>query len=368
MNLDAWIPERIRQGAAYVPGEQRNTRDWIKLNTNEFPYPPSPAVTPAITEACQDLRYYPEPTGKGLREAIGRYYSVDPDWVVVFNGCDDALNCCIRGFLDPGEPAAYLNPSYSLYSTLFANHGVIGSPVDYPGDFTFPADALITNDSRFMILTLPNAPTGIVPRWEEVKPVLEAEKALVVIDETYADFSDWTALDAIENHPNLMVVRSFSKTFGLAGLRVGFAVAHPQLVQALHKIRDVYNLDRLAQAGASAALEDRAYYETKRQEILATRVAFSAFLTNELGWRTLPSSTNFVFTFPGKNGIEPSEQLAQGLYRFLVDQRILVRYFSNHSLVRSGIRISVGTPEQMEILKEKLTAWKKAKGPENASA
>jgi histidinol-phosphate aminotransferase len=363
MDLEAWIPERVRKGKAYVPGVQRNTRDWIKLNTNEFPYSPSPRVPKAIAHACNDLRLYPEPTGKELRESIGSHYGVDPDCVVVFNGCDDALNCCIRGFLDPGAKAAFLNPSYSLYQTLLANHGVVSSPVEYLEGFKFPLENLVSDTSRLKIITTPNAPSGIDHGWDCLESILSARNSIVILDETYADFASWTALEHISKYPNLVVVRSFSKTFGLAGLRVGFAVAHPELVEALHKIRDVYNLDRLAQAGAIAALEDKLYYEQKHSELLRTRESFVQFLSEEMGWTTLPSSANFVFTFPIRSDSDSSERLASELYAFLVEHKILVRYFSSHPFVQSGVRISIGTPEQMTTLKRTLLAWKNSTEP-----
>ena len=352
-----YIPERMKSGKAYTPGEQRNTSDWVKLNTNEFPYSPSPAALQAIVEASGRLRYYPDPTGRELRETIASQYDLDPDQVVLFNGCDDALNCCIRGLLEPGDRAAYLNPSYSLYTTLLSNHGVNGVPVEFGNQFALPVEALCACDAKMILLTSPNAPSGVAFDKGDFERLLQQKEAILVVDETYGDFADWSAIPLIREFPNLIVVKSFSKTFGLAGLRLGFGVMSPDVVETFHKIRDVYNVDRLAQAAGVAALKDHSYYAEKHLEIRQTRQAFSTYVEQKLGWRVFPSSTNFVFVFPKNTKGESGSEIAQQLYSFLVENRILVRYFSNHPLIEDGLRISIGTSEQMDVVQKLMKRW-----------
>lgn len=352
-----WIPDRIKQGEAYIPGEQKNTRDWIKLNTNEFPYPPSPRVPEAIALATRDLRYYPNPTGKDLRDCLAAHHAVEEGSIVVFNGCDDALNCCIRGFVDVGERVAMLNPSYSLYGTLIQNHGAERVLVDYLDGFEFPRDALMQCDAKMIMLTSPNAPSGRAFCEEDLVFLLENKNAIFILDETYADFSDWSAIPLIERYENLVVVRSFSKTYGLAGLRVGYAIAQSGAVSALHQIRDVYNSNRLSQAGALAALLDTEYYREKHSELLATRNEFTRFLGEKLQWNYYPSSTNFVFCFPKTKSGATGVAIVKSLFEFLIENHVLVRYFSNHSLVESGLRVSIGTPEEMETVKNLFEKW-----------
>lgn len=352
-----YIPQRMQKGNAYVPGEQRNASDWIKINTNEFPFDPSPNVTDAIREACGSLRFYPEPTGRELREVIAVQHGVDAAQVILFNGCDDALNCCIRALLDPGERAAYLNPSYSLYTTLLSNHGAVGVPVEYTEDFSLPLQALDACDAKLFLLTSPNAPSGVPFERGAFISLLEQKPGIMVLDETYGDFAPWSAIPYISTFPNLIVVKSFSKTFGLAGLRLGFGIVHADVVETFHKIRDVYNVDRLAQAAGVAALLDQSYYREKHQIIAETRLNLMRFLTERLGWKVFPSATNFVFTVPSDHSGASSPAIAQALFSFLVENHILVRYFSNHPLIASGLRISIGTPEQMKQVQDQLERW-----------
>ena len=352
-----YIPERMKSGKAYTPGEQRNTDDWVKLNTNEFPFSPSPAALQAIVNASEKLRYYPDPTGKVLRETIASQHDVAPDQVVLFNGCDDALNCCIRGLLEPGDRAAYLNPSYSLYTTLLGNHGVKPVPVEFDRQFALPVEALCACDAKMILLTSPNAPSGVAFDKADFERLVQRKRAIFVVDETYGDFADWSAIPLIRDFPNLIVVKSFSKTFGLAGLRLGFGIMSPDVIETFHKIRDVYNVDRLAQAAGVAALKDRFYYEDKHVQIRDIREAFSSFVEHELGWQVFPSSTNFVFLFPKNSTGETGSEIAQQLYSFLVENRILVRYFSNHPLIEAGLRVSIGTSEQMDLVQNLMKRW-----------
>jgi histidinol-phosphate aminotransferase len=358
-NWDSFIPPRIKANRPYVPGEQKNTRDWIKLNTNEFPFPPSPTVADAVQAACANLRLYPDPTGRALREGLADLHQVSPDSIVLFNGCDDALNCCIRGIIDPGEKVGFLNPSYSLYNVLLQNQGAVQQPIEYKKGFELPLEELCTSDAKMLILTTPNAPSGRPFERAQFEKLLQDPKPRVIVaDETYADYASWSLVSLVKDYPHLIVTRSFSKTYGLAGMRVGYTIASPEANRILHQIRDVYNVNRLSQAAALAAIQDRAYYAGKHALIAQTRGDFASFVTTGLGWQCLPSATNFLFILPTDAKGEASPEFAQKLQAFLVEHRVLIRYFPNHPLTSAGLRVSIGTPEEMKTLKELLASWK----------
>ncbi len=357
-DVQDFLPERVQSARAYVPGKQINTTDWLKINTNEFPYAPSPKVAEAVTKACKDLRLYPEPTGEALRMALAKKHEVKPEQILLGNGCDDILNIALRTYSDTGDIIAYLNPSYSLYPVLIHNHAARGLPIEYLPDFEFPLEAATGADYRMLFLTSPNAPSGVGISNVSIRQVLSQKRAMTVIDETYSDFAEETTVPLIAEYPHLIIAKSFSKTYGLAGLRVGYAIGHASVIAEMHKIRDVYNVNRLSQAGALAALQDTEYYGTKQAEIMRAREDFQIFLQNVLRWKTLPSQTNFLFTYPQRPGdSEPTGNLAKELYNFLVEKKILVRYFSSHPSIESGIRISIAQPDEMEFLKSQLLAW-----------
>ncbi len=357
------IPARVANAQPYVPGEQKNDGGWIKLNTNELPYPPSPRVAEAVADAAGRLRLYPDPSGTPVREAIASRFSINSDQVMLGNGCDDILNICVRTFTEPGDPVGYLDPSYSLYKNLIINHGARLAPICYDDGFGFPMARFKSTPAKMLILTSPNAPSGVAFSSDQLASVLEKTECPTVIDETYADFSTWTAIDLISKYPQLLVARSFSKTFGLAGLRFGYLIGSPDVMPYLHRIRDVYNVDRLAQAGALAAFLDTEYYRLKHTELKATRNRFSDLLQSQFGWTVYPSSTNFVFAIPKDAQGNENPTVARDLYTFLVAHRILVRYFDNHRLIASGLRISIGTPDEMEKLTQILLEWKRQDKP-----
>lgn len=357
------IPERVANAQPYVPGEQKNEGGWIKLNTNELPYPPSPRVAEAVAEAASRLRLYPDPSGTPVREAIAGRFDIRPEQVMLGNGCDDILNVCVRTFTEAGDPVGYLDPSYSLYKNLIINHGARLAPISYGPGFAFPMERFASTPVKMLILTSPNAPSGVAFSSDQLASVLEKTECPTIIDETYADFSTWTAIDLISKYPQLLVARSFSKTYGLAGLRFGYLIGSSEVMPYLHRIRDVYNVDRLAQAGALVAFLDTGYYKEKHTELKNTRNRFSEILEHEFGWTVYPSSTNFVFTIPKDKQGNESPAFARALYTFLVEHRILVRYFDNHPLVSSGLRISIGTPAEIEKLTQILLQWKRQDKP-----
>jgi len=336
----SYLRKTIVDMAGYVPGFQPpDENQWIKLNTNENPYPPSPQVIQAIRAATgDDLRKYPDAPSRAGREAAGAVYGYPVGWVVMANGSDELVNNLIRACVDEGEEVAYLHPSYSYYATLAAIQGAriktfalleTGEIKDFPERYT----------GKLLFLTNPNAPLGL--RWgvEEVAALAERCEGLLVVDEAYADFAEGNCLELVRQKPNVVVTRTLSKSYSLAGMRLGLAIARPEIIAALDKIRDHYNLDRLAQTAVAAALTDQDYFQSCVERICATREWFSAELT-KLGYKVIPSSANYLFA-------APADRNGKRIYDALFERKILVRYFSAPVLAH-GLRISIGTREEME--------------------
>lgn len=334
------LRQNISTMAGYVPGFQPpDEASWIKLNTNENPYPPSPQVLQAIQVAtCADLRKYPDAPSRAGREAAAELYGYPVDWIIMANGSDELLNNLIRACAGEGEEIAYLHPSYSYYATLAEIQGarvktfaltedgdILGFPERYSGKLFF--------------LTNPNAPLGL--RWEiaEVAALADRCDGLLVVDEAYADFAEGNCLELVRLKPNVVITRTLSKSYSLAGMRLGLAIARPEIIAALDKIRDHYNLDRLAQTAVAAALVDQDYLLSCVERICATREWFRAEIEKK-GYRVVPSSANYLFAVPpDRNG--------KRVYDALFERKILVRYFSDPVLAH-GLRISIGTREEME--------------------
>lgn len=341
----------------YVPGSQPSGGGWIKLNTNELPYPPSPRVAEAIAAEFGRMQLYPNPVSAPLRKAIARHHGLAEDRVIVGNGSDDLLNLLMRVFVGEGEGMAQSFPSYSLYPVLTAiQHGKVVS-VDFDSSMTLPVDRLAALDAPILFLTSPNAPTGVAFSRESIVALLERFRGVVVIDEAYVDFAEESSIDLLARFPRLVITRTFSKSYGLAGLRVGYAVASAEIVGLLDRVRDSYNVNRLSQAGALAAFEDQAYLREVVAKVKATRTRLLAALA-ERGWDAYPSQTNFVFTRPNRAGQEPSTELARDLFQFLEANHILVRYFGSCALTANGLRISIGTDSEIESLLQRIDQWR----------
>ncbi len=340
---------------AYVPGEQPEGNDWVKLNTNESPYPPSPNVAPVITEELNALRLYPEPTSAGLRVTIGKRFGLDHRHVILGNGSDNLLDLLVRCFAqDPG--VGHTVPSYSLYPVVagMSGQGLLSVPFDR--EMELPIREMAAAGAPIFFLTNPNAPTGVSFTRETIEEALQAVDGLLVVDEAYVDFGGETSAPLLQEYENLVVVRTFSKSYGLAGLRVGYALATPGIIEMLDRVRDAYNLDRVAQAGALAAFEDVADFEKKRDAIIATRERVRSSL-DHLKWFTYPSAANFLFTEPRNASGETGSEVAADLFQHLREQRILVRYFPKHPLTCSFIRVSVGTDEDMDRFITSVQSW-----------
>jgi histidinol-phosphate aminotransferase len=345
-----YLRPNIATMKGYAPGFQpSDVASWIKLNTNENPYPPSPKVAEAIlAEVGSDgasLRTYPSASSQKLREAAGALYGFDPSWIIMANGSDEVLNNLIRACAGEGEDIGYVHPSYSYYSTLAEIQGAIVCTYGLSDSFTIEAFSEHYGGKLFF-LTAPNSPLGFAFPLEYIEEIAQNCGGLLVIDEAYADFADWNALELVKKYGNVVVTRTLSKSYALAGMRLGLAIARPEIIAALDKIRDHYNLDRLAQAACVAALEDQPYFHESCRRIIETREWFSGELT-AIGYDVIPSQTNFIFA-------SPPDRNGQRVYDGLYGRKILVRLLSD-PLLAHGLRISIGTREEMETTLAAMT-------------
>ncbi len=327
----------------YVPGFQPpDIASWIKLNTNENPYPPSPKVVEAIlAELGPDgatLRTYPSASSQKLREAAGELYGFDPSRIIMANGSDEVLNNLIRACAGEGEEIGYVHPSYSYYATLAEIQGARVRTFGLTDDFRIK-DFPERYEGKLFFLTTPNSPLGFAFPVAYIEELAQRCTGLLVVDEAYADFADCNALELVKNYENVVVTRTLSKSYALAGMRLGLAIARPEIVAALDKIRDHYNLDRLAQAACIAALKDQAYFADCCRRICETREWFTHELRG-IGYDVIPSQGNFVFAAPPDRD---GKRVYDGLYA----RKILVRLLSD-PLLAHGLRISIGTRGEME--------------------
>ena len=330
--------------AGYVPGEQPKVANLIKLNTNENPYPPSPKVFEALRAAIDGkLRLYPDPTASALRQKLGKIYGFDADQILIGNGCDDILNLCVRAFCGECEKLAYFWPSYSLYPVLANIQGATQVELPLDEDFQIKAHpSLLAKLAgvKLVFITQPNAPSGVWLQRVDLQRVIEEVEGVVVIDEAYVDFASDNCLDFVREYDNVIVARSFSKSFSFAGMRVGWAAGPRELIDALGKVKDSYNVSRLSQTGAEATLDDWDYYQQNVKKICAARERTTAALV-KLGFFVYPSQTNFVFVRP------PAPTTAKQWFEELRKRNILIRWWGADR-IRDFARVSIGTDEEME--------------------
>jgi len=330
----------------YVPGEQPREQGYIKLNTNENPYPPSPLVLARLRTACAaDLRLYPDPDARALRRRLGEVFAIAPQQVMVGNGSDELLNVIIRSFACAGDKIAYPHPTYGYYKPLIDIQGAEAVPVEFGGDFALPA-GLAVPGARITFLANPNAPSGTLVPYAEVAALCAQVDGVLVVDEAYVDFSQGGCIQLIEQHPNAIVVRTMSKSFSLAGMRIGFAFAPAALIAGMWKVKDHYNLNRLSLVAAEAALEDIDVMRTNAARVCATRTRLCVGLKN-LGFYLWDSQANFVLA---KLGARWAGRTAAELYAQLKERRILVRYFATPPRLADCLRISVGTDAEIDAL------------------
>lgn len=335
-----WSPF-VKDLVPYVPGEQPKLDNLVKLNTNENPFGPSPKVLEAIAAVTDaSLRLYPAPNADSLKGTIAEYYGVQPSQVFVGNGSDEVLAHVFHGLFQHGKPLLFPDISYSFYPVYCGLYGIEPKTLPLADDFTIKiADYAQPNGG--IIFPNPNAPTGIALTLAQIEQIVQASPdSVVVVDEAYVDFGADTAISLVDRYPNLLVTQSLSKSRSLAGLRVGLAVGHADLIEALERIKNSFNsypLDRLALAGAEAAFRDQAYFDSTRNAVIQSRDEMAAKL-EALGFEVLPSAANFLFV---RHAQKDAAQLAQGLR----EQRVIVRHFAKPR-IEQFLRITIGTPEQ----------------------
>jgi histidinol-phosphate aminotransferase len=300
--MTRFIRPNIARMAGYVPGEQPQGGGFIKLNTNENPYPPSPRVKAALTEAVNDrLRLYPDPMATELCKVAARLHGVEPDMVMAGNGSDDLLTIVTRAFIGPGDPAAFPSPSYLLYATLVALQDGRSVVVPYSSDWTLDPNALTIPGLKLFWLANPDSPSGTALTRDQLAELAGTLECPLVVDEAYADFADprCHAVPLIRTHPNVIVTRSFSKGYSLAGIRLGYLVARSEIVTHLIKVKDSYNCDMLSLVAGVAGLLDQDYLMQTRSKILATRGRLTAALRMR-GYTVPDSQSNFVWATGGR--------------------------------------------------------------------
>jgi len=352
-----WVRPLVQTLHAYVPGEQPKIKGLVKLNTNENPFPPSPKVLRAVKDAVDGrLRLYPNPTAETVREQLAALHGCRVENIIVGNGSDELLALAVRGFVEPGpvplrarhsQVVQYFTPSYSLYPVLADIHGAVKNPVPLEADFSLPARLALRRGRKWnfqaalTFVTTPNAPSGCGYSTEALNKLCAAQTGVVVLDEAYVDFAAENAAALAFKYPRVLVARTFSKAYSLCFQRVGYLLGHADLIGALHKIRDSYNVNGLGQIAAAATLEDLGYYRANFKKIIATRESLSGALAR-LGFIVLPSQTNFILA-------QPPLFPAQAWLQKLRAHKILVRWFSAPE-VRDYLRITIGTAAEANAL------------------
>ncbi len=339
--MSRFLKESFKSLSCYVPGEQFQDRKFIKLNTNESPYPPSPLVAARAGEAARNLQLYSDPESAALRQAIAGLHHVKTENVIVSNGSDEALNFAFLAFGDASHPFVFADITYGFYKVLCDVNGIPYVLVPLREDFTARAEDY--PDSGHIVLANPNAPTGIPMPTEEVeKIVLANPDRIVIVDEAYADFSEGDCLSLAMKYDNVLIVRTFSKSRSMAGARLGYAIGNEKLIGDLKLVKDSidpYNVNLMTSAAGIAAIEENGYYTENCQRIVRTRRETAEKL-GSLGFTVLPSGTNFVFArHPSVGG--------EDLYRMLKEKGVLVRHF-NTGRIRDFNRITIGSEEQMD--------------------
>lgn len=339
----SFVRANVRAMQGYTPGEQPGVGERVvKLNTNENPFPPSERVMKAIREIESEvLRRYPHPTAEAFRIAAAKLLGVTPDMIICGNGSDDVLTIATRAFVPPDGTLAHPEPTYSLYPVLAQLEQARPVPVPWEKEWSLPIDALLETEANAIYLANPNAPSGTFVSPMKVTELARRFNGALLIDEAYVDFADDSCLALVHEYSNVIITRTLSKAYSLAGLRFGFAVAQPQVIEQMTKVKDSYNCDAISVLAATAAIADQEHAKRGWDHIRAERQRVSSELT-QLGWTVLPSQANFILaTVPDGKGHEA--------YRGLREQGILVRYFNLPGLT-DKIRITIGTSQENNAL------------------
>ncbi len=347
--MSKYLDERYSSLAAYVPGEQPQDKKYIKLNTNESPYPPSKETLDAVNVGETELlRLYPDPDGRILTKKIADLYGVESKNVFLANGSDDILNFAFMAYCANGRKSYFADITYGFYS-VFANlHSSDYTVIPLEDDFSIDADKFCGVDGCVFIAN-PNAPTGLALSLEDVEKIVKSNpKNVVVIDEAYVDFGAESAVKLVKNYENLLVVQTFSKSRSMAGARLGFAIGNEEIINDLHKLRystNPYNINRLTLAAGSATIDSQEYYDENCKRIMETR-EYTKNELEKLGFFVLPSKANFIFA--------SSENIDGGeLYLKLKEKGVLVRHFTTER-IKNFNRITIGTPEEMQMFIDKV--------------
>jgi histidinol-phosphate aminotransferase len=343
-----WSPF-VRDLVPYVPGEQPKLTKLVKLNTNENPYGPSPKAIEAMrAEVNDNLRLYPDPNSDLLKQAVARYYGVESNRVFLGNGSDEVLAHAYNAFFKHDKPLLFPDISYSFYPVYCGLYGVEFEAVPLDEQFQIRVEDY-NRPNGGIIFPNPNAPTGCLLALEAVEQILKANPdSVVIVDEAYIDFGGETAIGLVDQYPNLLVTQTLSKSRSLAGLRVGLAVGHPDLIEALERVKNSFNsypLDRMAIVGAAAAFDDREYFEQTCKQVIASREVLVEQLEGK-GFEVLPSAANFIFA-------RHPQHDAAGLAAKVREQGVIVRHFKQERIAQF-LRITIGTPEQNQALVDAL--------------
>ncbi|HHT9121149.1 MAG TPA: histidinol-phosphate transaminase [Candidatus Hypogeohydataceae bacterium YC41] len=343
MNL---FRKNIEKMKGYVPGEQPQETGFIKLNTNENPYPPSPRVIATLKESASSLlRLYPDPLATRLRQKVAEVFGIRPERVLVGNGSDELLSIIARAFASPGDKLVFPSPTYLLYKTLAEIQDAQAVELDFPEDFSLPRDILVKG-AKITFLCNPNSPSGTMVWPEEVSNLAGEIDGVLVIDEAYAEFADTNCLALVEKHSNVLILRTVSKSYSLAGLRLGFCIGQESLIEGLMKVKDSYNVDRLSMAAGIAALDDQEHLRRNVEKIKETRSYLIESL-REMGFFVYPSQSNFVYFRT------PSPQVAREIYQQLKARQILIRYVE-YRRFEDCLRVSIGTKEEIDTFLDRL--------------
>lgn len=346
----SYFRNNIERMEGYVPGEQPQDGQYIKLNTNENPYPPSPKVISALKEAVDDkLRLYPDPFAASIKNKVAEIFNTKPERVMVGNGSDELLTIIIRSFVGEGDKVVYPYPSYLLYKTLSDIQGAEKCIIDFQEDYFLPDD-IVVEGAAVTFICNPNSPSGTLISVDKVSDIAKKISGVIVVDEAYVDFADDNCMRLVDEHSNLIVLRTLSKSYSLAGMRFGFAVARESLINGMLKVKDSYNVDRLSITAAVAAIDDQEAFKSNVAKIKSTRERLIISL-KKLGFFVYPSQTNFVM-IKCSNAVN-----AKNIYQELKKQKILIRYIEQERLY-DCLRITVGTDDEINTLLERLAELK----------
>ena len=344
---EGFLKKALRGFKPYVPGLQPpDGEDWVKLNTNESPLPPSPNVIDAIKSAAGDsLRLYPSPTAASARAAIAARFDLQPSQVLLGNGADELIEMCFRAFVGHGDHVAYPTPTYPLFEPLCVIHEAVPSPHQSAEGWTW-TEELADDNAPLKFVVNPNSPTGTWSAEASVDDVATRSRGVIVLDEAYVDFAPASCVGLLDKHPNLLILRTFSKSYALAGMRIGFALGNPDLIVALDTVKDSYNMNRLAIAAATAAIQDQDHHKKIVEHVISERAALAESL-RELRFEVSPSAANFLFVQP------PPGSHAGALADALRERRVLIRHYDREPIA-GWFRITIGTRDQHERLLDAL--------------